>query len=96
VAEVVTDLVVLVEQKRHESQANAASSTASFMAASFMAASFMDVISHTKDLSARKRKLVTVIQQPTLIQAWERCGTRIFTPDLAASHVMTPEKFGGQ
>jgi hypothetical protein len=54
----------------------------------------MDVTSLTTASSARKRKLVTVIQQLTLIQAWEKCGTRISTPDLSASHVMPPEKFG--
>jgi hypothetical protein len=74
VAEEVADLVAIVEQTGLASQANAVSSTASPM----------DATSLTTDQHARKRRLGTVIQQPTLTQAWERCGTRISTPDQAA------------
>jgi hypothetical protein len=86
VVEVAADLVAIVEQKRLTSQANTVTSTASPM----------DATSLTTDRNARKRKLGTVMQQPTLIQAWERCGTRISTPDQAAYHAIPPEKLGGQ
>jgi hypothetical protein len=86
VAEEVADLVAIVEQTGLASQANAVSSTASPM----------DATSLTTDQHARKRRLCTVIQQPTLTQAWERCGTRISTLDQAAYHAIPPEELGGQ
>jgi hypothetical protein len=72
--------------KRKESLASAVFSTATPMVAT----------SPTTATNAKKRRLGTLMQPPSVIQATEKCGTRIFTPGLAVFPAMSNERFGGQ
>jgi hypothetical protein len=79
-------LVVLEEQKRKESLASAAFSTATPM----------DATSPTTATNAKKRRMGTLMQPPSVIQAAAKCGTRIFIRGLAVFPAIPNEKFGGQ
>jgi hypothetical protein len=78
--------LVLEEQKGKESLASALFSTATPMVAT----------SPTTATNAKKRRMGTLMQPPSVIQATAKCGTRIFTLDLAVFPAMWNEKFGGQ